>query len=154
MLGSIAKGTVWIDRLIAKLSAFIQRGQMWWNVSLLCKCITNPNQLSDVLQRFNYCPMIMLRKYKIHCALPICKDAYSCSLTLRKVLGPAPVAQWLSSGTPYFSGPGFVPWVQTYTIRPSVAMLWWWLTLKKKEDWQQILAHCESSSAKKAQKFN
>ena len=45
-------------------------------------------------------------------------------------------------------GPGFCSGVWKHTIRLSLAMLWWWLTYKKEEDWQWMLAQGESSLAK------
>ena len=50
---------------------------------LLCKHFTNPNQPSDVFQRLNCGPIIIPRKYRTLCALSICKDAYTYSLTLK-----------------------------------------------------------------------
>ena len=51
-----------------------------------------------------------------------------------------------------FQWPRFSSWEWTYTTYMSVAMPWWWLTYKKKEDWQQMLAQGKSFSAKHERK--
>ena len=48
-----------------------------------------------------------------------------------------------------FSGLRFGSWVQTYTIRLSVAMLWQWLTYKKRK-----IAQDKSFQAKKIASVN